>query len=177
MDAGTEVKSNAETFLEEDAKISLSVSMLSLNKIRCLMSNPVNIIFLNNNPEASTDPMFPNDQRASQRFVYEASLKIENCDSGTYTYGRMYNYSAGGIYFESDVAFQPGTQVRIETAKPGSGLFTDQLTAKVKWCREITAAVVLYDYGIGVEFDRLMNRSKRNGKFKVIQGGANQEKT
>jgi hypothetical protein len=31
--------------------------------------------------------------------------------------------------------------------------------------------VVLYDYGIGAEFDRLMNRSKRNGKFKVIQGG------
>jgi hypothetical protein len=37
--------------------------------------------------------------------------------------------------------------------------------------------VVLYDHGIGVEFDRLMKRSKRDGKFKVIQGGADQEKT
>jgi len=121
--------------------------------------------------------MFPNDQRASRRFAYEASLKIENCDSGTYTYGRMYNYSAGGIYFESDVAFQPGTRVRIDSAKPGHDLFTDHLSAEVKWCREISAAVVLYDYGIGVEFDRLMNRLKRNRKFQVLQGGVDQEKT
>jgi hypothetical protein len=174
--AGTEVPSNAETFLEKDVKISSSVSIQPLNKNRCLISNPVNIIFLNNNPEVSKKPMFPNNQRASQRFAYEASIKIENCDSGTYTYGRMYNYSAGGIYFESDVEFQPGTQVRIDSAKPGGGLFTENLTAKVKWCREISAAVVLYDYGIGVEFDRLMNRLNRNGTFKVIQGGAYQQR-
>ena len=121
--------------------------------------------------------MFPNDQRASRRFAYEASLKIENCDSETYTYGRMYNYSAGGIYFESDVAFEPGTRVRIDSAKPGHGFFSDHLIAEVKWCREISAAVVLYDYGIGVEFDRLMNPLRRNGKFQVLQGGADQEKT
>lgn len=137
------------------------------------MSNPENIIFLNNNPEVSKGPMFPEDQRASQRFVYEAALKIENCDAATYTYGRMYNYSAGGIYFESDVAFQPGTQVQIDIEKPGKGLDLNHLTAKVKWCQEISAAVVLYDYGIGVEFDR----SKSDGKFKVIQGGVDQEKT
>ena len=141
------------------------------------MSNPENIYFLTNNPKVSKVPMFNDDQRASQRLAYEAAVKIENRDSGTYTYGRMYNYSAGGIYFESDAAFQPGTQVRIDIAEPGIGLFTDHLNAKVKWCREISAAVVLYDYGIGVEFDHLMNCSKRNGKFKVIQGGVDQEKT
>jgi hypothetical protein len=135
------------------------------------MSKPENILFLNNNPEASKDPMFPDDQRASQRFAYEAALKIENCDSGTHTYGRMFNYSAGGIYFESDVAFHPGTQVQIDIEKPGNGLNIDHLTAKVKWCQEISAAVVLYNFGIGVEFDR----SKRDGKFKVIQGGADRE--
>jgi hypothetical protein len=71
------------------------------------------------------------------------------------------------------VAFQPGTQVQIDIEKPSNGLDTDHLGAKVKWCQEISAAVVLYDYGIGVEFDR----SKRDGKFKVIQGGVDQEKT
>jgi hypothetical protein len=171
MGAGTEVTSNGETVSENDLKISSSVLKPSLNKIRCLMSNPENMIFLNNNPEASKGPMFPDDQRASRRIVYEAALKIENCDSGTYTYGRMYNYSAGGIYFESDVAFQTGTQVQIDIEKPGDGLDIDHLTAKVKWCQEISAAVVLYNYGIGIEFDR----SKRNGKFKVIQGGADRK--
>ena len=145
----------------------------SLDKIRCFMTNSENIIFLNNSPEASKGPMSPDEQRASQRFVYESALKVENCDSGTYTYGRMYNYSAGGIYFESDVAFQPGTRVRIEIEKPAIDLDTDDLVAMVKWCHEISAAVVLYDYGIGVEFDR----SKREGKFRVIQGGAGPEKT
>ena len=117
--------------------------------------------------------MSPDEQRASQRFAYESALQIENCDSGTYTYGRMYNYSAGGIYFESDVAFRPDTQVRIEIEKPAAGLDADHLFAIVKWCHEISAAVVLYDYGIGVELDRPI----RDGRFRVIKGGADTEKT
>jgi hypothetical protein len=140
------------------------------------MANTEKIIFLNNNPEASKDSMFADDQRASKRFAYEAAIVIEDCDSGVYAYGRMYNCSAGGLYFESDVAFQPDTHVRIDIEKPSNGLNSEYLTTKVKWCQEISAAVVLYDYGTGVEFDRLMNRSECNRKFKVIQGVADPEK-
>jgi hypothetical protein len=78
------------------------------------MANTDKIVFLNNNPQTSKGHMFPDDQRASKRFAFEAAIIIEKCDSRTYTYGRMYNYSSGGIYFESDVAFQPGTQVQID---------------------------------------------------------------
>ena len=120
--------------------------------------------------------MSSDDQRASQRFAHEAAVIIENCDSATYTYGRMYNYSAGGLYFESDLAFQPGTKVRIGLKTPSSVLGFDNLIANVKWCKEISAAVVLYYYGIGVQFDRLMNRMVGNGKFRVIEGGGGQEK-
>jgi hypothetical protein len=140
------------------------------------MVNNGKIFFLNIKPEASKDHMFTDDQRASQRFAHEAAVVIENCDSATYTYGRMYNYSAGGLYFESDVAFQPGTKVSIGLEKPGSVLGSDHLIASVKWCKEISAAVVLYDYGIGVEFDRLVNLLAGNGKFKVIEGGGGQTK-
>ena len=94
-----------------------------------------------------------NDQRASKRFNHETPLVIENCDLGTYSYGRMYNYSQGGIYFESDTPFQTGTRVRFDIEKSKIGLDADQYFADVKWCVEISAAVVLYDYGIGVEFD------------------------
>ena len=120
--------------------------------------------------------MSADDQRASQRFAYEAAVIIENCDSATYTHGRMYNYSAGGLYFESDVAFQTGTKVRIGLETPGNLLGSDNFMASVKWCKEITAAVVLYDYGIGVQFDRLINLLAGNGKFRVIEGGGGQEK-
>jgi hypothetical protein len=141
-----------------------------------IMANTVKIFFLNIKQEASKDHMSADDQRASQRFTHEAAIIIENCDSATYTYGRMYNYSTGGLYFESDVAFQPGSNVRIGLEKPGSVLGSDRLIASVKWCKEISAAVVLYDYGIGVEFDRLMNLSAGNGRFKVIEGGGGHEK-
>jgi hypothetical protein len=121
--------------------------------------------------------MFADDHRAGKRLAHEADLKIEECDSGVYTYGRMYNYSAGGIYFESDIAFQPGTRVRIDIEQPDKGLACGHLKATVKWCKEISAAVVLYDYGMGVQFDRLMNGSECNGRFKVIQGGVGQKNT
>ncbi len=136
------------------------------------MANTDKIVFLNNNPQAFKGHMFPDDQRASKRFACEAAIIIEKCGSRTYTHGRMYNYSSGGIYFESDVAFHPGTQVQIDIENPSDGLISGPLPGKVKWCAEIAAAVVLYDYGIGVEFDRSMNRSAHNEKLKIIQGGA-----
>ena len=117
-----------------------------------------------------------NDQRASKRFNHETPLVIENCDLGTYLYGRMYNYSQGGIYFESDTPFQTGTRVRFDIEKTKIGLDADQYFADVKWCAEISAAVVLYDYGIGVEFDPKMNPSTGNEKLKVIKGGVNRNK-
>jgi hypothetical protein len=141
------------------------------------MANTEKIFFLNNSTQESKGHMSPDDQRASQRFAYEAAIIIEKCACRTYTHGRMYNYSSGGIYFESDVAFQPGTQVQIDIENPGDGLHAGHLLGEVKWCQEIAAAVVLYDYGIGVEFDRSMDRSAYNETLKVIQGGADPKKT
>jgi hypothetical protein len=117
-----------------------------------------------------------NDQRTSKRFNHETPLVIENCDSGTYFYGRMYNYSQGGIYFESDTPCQTGARVRFDIERSKIALDADQYVAEVKWCAEISAAVVLYDYGIGVEFDPKMNPSTANGKLKVIKGGVNRNK-
>ena len=118
-----------------------------------------------------------NDQRANERFNHETPLVIENCDSGTFSYGRMYNYSKGGIYFESDTPFQTGTRVRFDIEKSKIDLDAAQYVAEVKWCAEISAAVVLYDYGIGVEFDPKMNPAAGSGKLKVITGGANRHES
>jgi hypothetical protein len=88
----------------------------------------------------------------------------------------MYNYSQGGIYFESDTPYQAGTRVRINIEKSKIGLNADHYFAEVKWCAEISAAVVLYDYSTGVEFDPKMNLTTGNGKLTVIMGGVNQNK-
>ncbi len=120
--------------------------------------------------------MSVDDQRASKRFNHEAPLMVEKCDGATQAYGRMYNYSRGGIYFESDVAFQPGTCVRIEIEKSQNNLAANHYYATVRWCKEISAAVVLYDYGIGIEFDPARNPTAGTGKLRVIQGGSGQDK-
>ena len=130
-------------------------------------------MFLTNDMQATGWHMLMNDRRASKRFNHETPVVIETCDSGTYFYGRMYNYSQGGIYFESDTPFQTGTRVRFDIPESRIDLDANQYIADVKWCAEISAAVVLYDYGIGVEFDPKMNPSTGNEKLKVIKGGVN----
>ena len=118
-----------------------------------------------------------NDRRSSKRFNHDTPLLIKNCDSGSCSYGRMYNYSQGGIYFESDTPYQVGTRVRIDIEKPKNDLDAGLYFAEIKWCAEISAAVVLYDYSIGAEFDPKMNPTTANGKFKVIKGGAKRNTT
>ena len=140
------------------------------------MTNPEKIIFLTHDIQSSGGHTFMNDRRASKRFNHETPLVIENCDLGTCSYGRMYNYSQGGIYFESDTPYQAGTRVRIDIEKSKIGLDADHYFAEVKWCGEISAAVVLYDYGTGAEFDPKMNPTTGNRKLKVIKGGMNQNK-
>ncbi|MGD9348569.1 MAG: PilZ domain-containing protein [Desulfobacterales bacterium] len=119
--------------------------------------------------------MVADDQRASKRFGYEAPVIIKNCDCGTYAYGRMYNYSRGGLYLESDAALHPGTHVRIDIEASHNGPAVDHYYATVQWCTEISAAVVLYDYGIGLEFDRAVNGASGPGKLRIIQGGAGRQ--
>lgn len=139
------------------------------------MARTEKIIFITHNPETSSGPMSVNDQRASKRFDHEAPLVIKNCDCGTFACGRMYNYSRGGIYFESDAAFEPGTCVRIDIEESQNALAADHYYATVKWTKEISAAVVLYRHGIGIEFDAATNSAAGTGKLRLIQGGSGQD--
>ena len=141
-----------------------------------IMTNPGKIFFLTHYIQPSVEHTFMNDRRAGKRFNHDTPVVIKNCDSGTSSYGRMYNYSQRGIYYESDIPYQIGTRVRIDIEKSKIGLDAGLYFAEVKWCAEISAAVVLYDYGIGAEFDPEMNPATDNGKFKIIKGGVNPNK-
>ena len=129
------------------------------------------IIFLAHNHPEPAVPVSARDLRASKRFNHEAHLIIQNCDYGTYAYGRMYNYSRGGLYFESNEALRPGSRVRVDIEDSPKGPAEDHYFATVKWCRQVCGVVVLYDFAIGIEFDRAMNRSAGSGKLSIIQGG------
>ncbi len=116
--------------------------------------------------------MAKDDKRASKRLTYEAPITVENCDTGEYFYGRMYNYSLGGMYFETDYPLPAGAEIRVAIRKSKNGPGFDHFRAKVRWCEEISAAVVLYNYSVGVRYLSSFTNSKCDGKLKVIQGGA-----
>ncbi|MGD8521402.1 MAG: PilZ domain-containing protein [Desulfobacterales bacterium] len=116
--------------------------------------------------------MSKDDKRASKRLTYEAPVTIENCDTGEYVYGRMYNYSLGGMYFETDYPLDAGAEIRVAIRTSANGPGFDHFRAKVRWCQEISGAVVLYNYGVGVQYLSSFSQSKSDGKLRVIQGGA-----
>ena len=123
-------------------------------------------------PEASIYNMTKADQRASKRLSYEAPVTVENCDTGEFFYGRMYNYSLGGMYFETDYPFPGGAEIRVAIRKSENGPGFNHFRAKVKWCEEIPEVVVLYNYGVGVQYLSSFTQSKGDTKLKVIEGGA-----
>lgn len=131
-----------------------------------------NIIFLNTKMEGSRCQMHIDDQRASERFNCEAPVIIENCDTGAYYDGSMYNYSRGGMYVELDHRLVPGSEIRILIEESNSSSRSDSCLAQVIWCEEIPGAVVLYNYGIGVQYDLTVKPAKIIEKFHVIEGGA-----
>jgi hypothetical protein len=136
------------------------------------MADTEKIIYMNHNLKPAIGQKVDDDKRAHKRFSHEAPVVIKNCDCGTYAYGRMYNYSRAGLYLESDTELKTGTLVRIDIEASPNGPATDTCYATVQWCMEISAAVVLYDYGIGLEFDRAKNGATGPGKLRLIQGGA-----
>jgi len=116
------------------------------------------------------------EQRTSERFNYEAPVVIENSQTGEYHDGSMYNYSRGGMYVELDHFLTPGSTIRIVVEKAKNSPFPDCCLARIVWCREIHGAVVLYNYGAGVEYDPTADRADCRKMFKIIEGGANGNK-
>ena len=78
------------------------------------------------------------------------------------------------MYVELDTPLLAETEISIVVEDKAELNFKSPNRAKVKWCDEIHGAVVLYNYGVGVQYDTPGMPAKQNGILKVIQGGAGQ---
>jgi Tfp pilus assembly protein PilZ len=116
------------------------------------------------------------EQRASARFNFEAPVIIENCQTGEFYDGSVYNHSHGGMYVELDNFLRPGSNIRILVERAKNTSLKECCEAKIIWCREITGAVVLYNYGAGVQYDPTAEPLDCRKIFKVIEGGASANK-
>ena len=94
-----------------------------------------------------------NDEyRDNARFDHEAAILIENFPKGSYYHARMFNYSEGGMYFESNIPFRRGTIIIFGIENSPFENCPGVYRAKVKWCKELPDKSSIYYYGVGAEF-------------------------
>ncbi len=97
--------------------------------------------------------MFPYAKRNYSRNNYKANI-LYAADYATDNYidAEMFNYSRGGMYFETSQESQPGADICIKMVKyspdtPGPEAYK-AYRANVKWCKKKHAS----RYGIGVQY-------------------------
>ena len=90
--------------------------------------------------------------RKSVRFEHKSIVMLTDEHSKYFSYAQMSNFSGGGLYFKSDIAYKPGTKIQIQLDNPPFRSGPKSLSSVVRWCRELTEYDSDYTYGIGIKF-------------------------
>ena len=94
-------------------------------------------------------------KRFYSRTAHEAPIMYTNYDTENYYHARMYNSSLGGVYFESERALQPESDICIKmvthpSEEPGPEAIK-ACRARVKWCQRRNKCGISC-YGIGTQY-------------------------
>jgi hypothetical protein len=96
----------------------------------------------------ATTPNLRNDMRIR----HKADIQFENYFLDKHYTARMCNYSLGGMYFETDYAPLPGTEIFIGIKDSPYDAGADVYRAQIRWRRQLTAGSSPYHYGVGVQY-------------------------
>jgi hypothetical protein len=91
-------------------------------------------------------------QRNSQRFEVETSVMLEDFRTGFYYKGTIYNYSANGVYLESDYAPRPGRKMHLKVNGVNDIFATELYLAEIRWRQPLFDETSDYSYGIGLQY-------------------------
>ena len=94
------------------------------------------------------------DHRYESRRKFKAKILLETFSTGTYYEGKMFNYSIGGMYFESDYAPLPGTEIYIGIENSPYDASADIYRAQVRWRKELPAEHSRFNFGVGVKYSQ-----------------------
>jgi hypothetical protein len=90
------------------------------------------------------------ERRESQRFQCSTAILHNTCPPDFFYRGTMYNFSAGGLYFESDEDLQKGDEITVSIKNPPPQ-FLDKnrqyFDVKIMWCRVLQGASYQVGYG------------------------------
>jgi hypothetical protein len=92
------------------------------------------------------------NQRNSRRLEVEAPVMLEYFRTGFYYNGIIYNYSADGVYLESDYAPRPGRKIRLQVNGAHDIFLTDLYLAEIRWRGPLSDETSDYSYGIGMQY-------------------------
>ena len=91
-------------------------------------------------------------QRNSQRFEVKAPVMLEDFRTGFYYKGIIHNYSADGVYLESDYAPRPGKKFHLKVNAAQDIFVTDLYLAEIRWRQPLSDETSDYSYGIGMKY-------------------------
>ncbi len=97
---------------------------------------------MNSNPE----------NRAKTRFEHMTAVTLETKKIGIQRSARMYNYSTGGMYFETDYAPLPGTEIYIGIKNSPYDAGADVYRAEIRWRKQLKPPLSNHQFGVGVRY-------------------------
>jgi hypothetical protein len=106
-----------------------------------------------------------------QRIGWKSWVMLEDVETGQIHSGMLYNLNSEGLYFECDVPFESGSELKVMINKMPDAKSPGVFQAEVRWAEEIIAPVVMHHYGVGACYTHMVSRSDSRQWLKVIQGG------
>ena len=94
------------------------------------------------------------EHRDEIRRKFKAKILLETLSTGIYYEARMFNYSIGGMYFESDYAPLPGTEIYIGIENSPYDASADIYRAQVRWRKELPYEKSRFNFGVGVKYSQ-----------------------
>lgn len=90
--------------------------------------------------------------RKNKRYRHNATVILEDADSGVWNYAQAKDFSTDGMLLESEVGFKPGTKIKVRIDTQPFKSAPKTYTTVVRWCKELTDEDSIPTYGIGVKF-------------------------
>jgi len=97
------------------------------------------------------------EHRNNVRIKRKANVLVESYPMGTYCEAKMFNFSHGGMYFETDYAPLPGTEITIGIENSPYDAGADVYRAQVRWRRVLSRRDSRFNYGVGVKYQSPIN--------------------
>ena len=93
------------------------------------------------------------ERRRGERIKYKSAILHSTSPPDFFFSGTMYNFSTGGLYFESNEDLLQGDEISISIKEPPAEFLkkTDQyFDVKIMWCRDLQGSS--YQVGYGAKF-------------------------